>query len=385
MANIFSGVLGGGGSNPSKLAYYQQQLRDYQDAKDAQQQQEAVQAMDPYLKQVLQEMSPERANMIMLQRQMMKNPATFDQGSQGFGQMMQQRGTTIADILRQDKATEEAIERHQYKVENPIQGQGGHKLEYAIAYAGGKEKFDALSDVERKQVMDRASRARQLVDRGTYWEDLVTGEQYSKNVGDVETTKILGRNIGERLTNFKTNRKSANAMVQGFQDSLAALNRLNEGANAWTTGYGAFLRYLPKTDAREWFANLEQVNAQTVLDTMKELKSMSQTGSTGFGAVNIKELEVMMNKWGVIDEFMDDEDIKDVIERRIEIMDKINKRAMDAWQQEQDWYRRNRYSLPKNAQEVLDEPGTGDESDMQIEVIPEEQTIPQGFSIIPRN
>lgn len=148
-------------------------------------------------------------------------------------------------------------------------------------------------------------------------------------------------------------------MVTGFSDSLAALRRLHEGATNWTTGYGAFLRHLPKTDAAEWYAELETVNSQTVLDTMKELKSMSQAGATGFGAVNERELMVMMDKWGKIIPGMADSDIKEIIERRISIMERINKKVEGWMTNEDDWYRRNRYNIPKSAQEPLDdEPGT---------------------------
>lgn len=322
---------------------------------EAQRQAQAVSEIDPYIKQVLQTMSPERQAHLKLQRSMMKQEPLFSKGLEGFNQSIQQRGTTIADIAKQDKGLEIANAKHQYKVENPIQGQGGHKLEYAIEYAGGREAFDKLPLEEKQLLMDRSARARQLVDKGVYWEDVVTGEKYDKNVGAVETVKMVGRDVGERLSNFKQNRKASTAMVQGFDDSLEALKRLDEGATAWTTGYGAFLKHLPNTDAREWFAELETVGAQTVLDTMKELKSMSQTGSTGFGAVNIKELEVMMNKWGKIDEFTDDAAIKEIIERRIEIMTKIRKRATDAAAQEEAWYRRNRYNLPQSAQELIDE------------------------------
>lgn len=365
MANIFSGVLGGQGGGAGQLAYYQQQLKEYQDAQEAQQQRQSSRNMEPYLAQVMQNLTPERRAIVEMQQQMMMNPATYEAGLQGMGQHLQQRGTTIADILKQEKATEEANLRHQYKVDNPTEGQGGHKLEYAIEYAGGQEAFDKLSIPERQAVMDRSARARQLVDKGTHWEDLVTGERYNKNVGAVETIKITGRDIGEKLNNFKQNRKSQRAMIQGFDDSLEALTRLNEGANAWTTGYGAFLRYLPQTEAREWFAELETVNAQTVLDTMKELKSMSQTGSTGFGAVNLKELETMMNKWGKIDEFMSDEAIAEVVERRIEIMGKIRARARQAQEEEEEWYRRNRYNIPKPAQQTLDEP----KPEMPVEIV----------------
>lgn len=380
MANIMSGLFAGGsGSNALALAQYNQRLQDYEDEKEAFQQQQSVGNMDPYIKQVLEEMSPERQNMMMLQRQMMKNPATFDAGQQGFGQMMQQRGTTIADILKQEEGVTAANLKHQYKVDNPIPGQGGHKLEYAIEYAGGREAFDNLSDDERMKLMDRAARARQLVDKGTHWEDVVSGETYSKNLADVEIAKEVGGSIGERLMNHKTNRRAQQGMVTGFSDSLAALHRLHEGASNWTTGYGAFLRHLPKTDAAEWFAELETVNSQTVLDTMKELKSMSQAGATGFGAVNERELMVMMDKWGKIIPGMDDDDIKEIITRRIGIMERINKKVEGWMQNEDDWYRRNRYNIPKAAQEPLDdEPGT-------LTIFPKDDksvTETPGFSII---
>lgn len=354
MANIFSGLFSGGGGNTSAaLAQYRQQLDQYGDERDEFNQRQAVRNIDPAIKKVLEGMTPERQNHLMLQRNMMQQGPLFQKGLEGFNQSISQRGTTIADITKQERAISSANEKHQFKVDNPTQGQGGHKLEYAVEYAGGQEKFDSLGDQERQMLMDRASRARQLVDKGTHWEDIVTGKTYSKNVGQVATTKVIGKDIGERLMNHKTNRRSQQGMVTGFGDSLSALKRLDEGANNWTTGYGAFLRHLPTTEAAEWYAELETVNSQTVLDTMKELKSMSQAGATGFGAVNERELMVMMDKWGKIIPGMDDADIKEIIQRRIGIMERINKKVGRWMKNEDDWYKRNRYNIPKEAQEPL--------------------------------
>lgn len=356
MANIFSGLFNkqDSGSSAIDLAKYKQELEDYGIKRDAYSQGEAVKNIDPYIKQVLESMSPERQSQMGLQRSMMQQGPLFDKGLEGFNTSIQQRGTTIADILKQDKGVETANIKHQYKVDNPLPGSGGHKLEYAEAYAAATP--------EKRQLFDRAARARQLVDKGTHWEDITTGQTYSKNVGAVSIEKGIGADIATRLGNFKQNRKAQQSMVVGFEDSLGALKRLNEGANNWTTGYSAFLKYLPNTDAREWFAELETVGSQTVLDTMKELKSMSQTGSTGFGAVNIKELEVMMNKWGKLDEHMDDVAVKEVITRRIAIMERLMKKVKKWSNEEEKWYRDNRYNLPKSAQEKLPEDIPQDDS-----------------------
>jgi hypothetical protein len=354
MANIFSGLFNpGGNNNAMALARYNQELEDYGIKRDAYDQSQALKNIDPYIKRVLESMSPERQNHLLLQRRMMGEQPLFKKGIEGFNTSIKQRGTTIADILKQDKALEIANAKHKYKVDNPLPGDVGHKLEYAYAYAGGKEAFDKLPLEEKQKTMDRAARARQLVDEGTHWRDVVTDETYSKNVGKVETIKVVGKNIGERLSNYKRNRAAQQSMALGFRDSLGALERLHEGATGWTTGYGAFLRFLPESKAAEWFMELETVNSQTVLDTMKELKSMSQTGSTGFGAVNLKELETMMNKWGKLDPHAGDKAIKDVVTRRIEIMKELTGIVNKASKEEEAWYRRNRYNIPKSAQEIL--------------------------------
>jgi hypothetical protein len=372
MANPFSGLFSGGGSgsNSAALAQYNQQLDDYNTEKEGYDQARAMENIDPYIKKVLESMSPERQNQLMLQRSMMQQQPLFAKGSEGFNQSISQRGTTIADILKQDKGLEIANQKHQYKVDNPVEGQGGHKLEYARAY-------EDLTD-DQRVIWDRAARARQLVDKGLYWEDVGTGQRFDKNVSATATVKKIGANIGDRLMNHKTNRRSQNAMTVGFKDSLDALKRLDEGATGWTTGYGAFLRHLPETDAAEWFAELETVNSQTVLDTMKELKSMSQAGATGFGAVNEKELMVMMDKWGKITPGMSDTDIKTIIQRRIGIMERLTKKV-DAWQKNEDaWYKRNRYNIPKSAQESL----PGDELDDDMLLDEEEPANTSGFTIL---
>lgn len=388
MANIFSGIFNRPQNTAMQLAHYQQQLRDYQDKMDAYQQQQAVQNLDPYIKQVMEEMTPERQAHMMLQRQMMKNPATFEKGLAGFQQSMQQRGTTIADILKQDKTTQETIARHDYKVNNPLPGDEGAKLEYAKAYIG-EENYNRLVKEgnydEIRKLMDRAARARQLIDRGLYWEDAVTGERYDKNVYEEELVRKAGANTAERLDNYNTNRKAMRSMVVGVSDHVDALKRLKDGATNWTTGAGAFLRHLPGTDARDWYAELQTVNSKTVLDTMKELKSLSQSGATGFGAVNEKELMVMMDKWGKLDEFMDDEDIIEVIDRRIKILERVNDHFLRGWKREEKWYRDNRYALPKSARDLLPEETPEDmaiTNEVDNAIIEHESKDAPGFTIL---
>ena len=97
--NIFSGLFSGGQNSGTALAHYNQRLKDYQDRKDAAEQQQAIRSNDVRYKAAKEGMSLERQNLSDYSRGLMLNPATFDKGSEIQSKMMSQYGGTIADKL----------------------------------------------------------------------------------------------------------------------------------------------------------------------------------------------------------------------------------------------------------------------------------------------
>lgn len=355
MANIFSGLFNQNATGQN--LQYKQDLEDYETAVEEHKQRQAVQGMKALMDAAQSDMTPERKRILDMQRGQMAYPAMFDKGMEGYSTSIKQRGTTISDIQKQDKALETANQKHQYKVDNPLGSDVGAKLQYAYEYAGGREAFNALPLKDKQLLMDRAARARQLVNRGTYWEDVVTGKKYTTNLGDVEIEKGAAIHITDRLTGYADNLAKRDNQMVGMDEYITQLELLNEGADWTTTGLmQAALGWIPGMDQRDWKNTLDTVNAKSVMEAMTTLKAMSSTGSTGFGAVNLKELETMQDNWGKLDALSSPEQIKSVIQDRLRILKKLQANVRGSMADDAQWYKNNRAKLPLKYRDAFNDP-----------------------------
>ena len=67
--------------------------------------------------------------------------------------------------------------------------------------------------------------------------------------------------------------------------------------------FGKAASFLPGTSAYDQVADTEFLQSNVALNTMAELKDLSPTGSTGFGALSEKELGVLTNKYANLNPF----------------------------------------------------------------------------------
>ncbi len=359
MTNIFSGLFNqnSGGGAAVKLAKYKQEIEDYQDKKDAWEQKQAMAAIRQQLGIVSETMDPQRQKMMTLSEIMSGNTATFDKGMEMLIDQTGAKSGSIADRIKQERTLDRAKKTRDYYIANPIPGEGSAKLQYAVAYAGGQEKFDALSDKERKIIMDRAARARQLVDMGTYNMDIATGVKYDKNTGEVIIESKAAEHIVGRLTGYADNLVKRENQMIGMDEYITQLELLDSGADWTTTGMmQAALGWIPGMDQRDWRNTLDTVNAKSVMEAMTTLKAMSSTGSTGFGAVNLKELETMQDNWGKLDPLSSPEQIKSVVQDRLRILKKLQANVRRSMADDAQWYKNNRAKLPARYRDAFDSP-----------------------------
>ena len=91
-----------------------------------------------------------------------------------------------------------------------------------------------------------------------------------------------------------------NAAVASIDETLGALNELidpNTGqlkpGVSGTAGFDSFRSYIPGTAAANASVNLDRLKSQLIVNLMAEMKRQSKTGSTGFGALSERELDVL--------------------------------------------------------------------------------------------
>ncbi|RLC97451.1 MAG: hypothetical protein DRI46_13010 [Chloroflexi bacterium] len=324
-------------SYEEQMAQYKMQMQQYEENKVRAQQNEVMDAISPYAKIARGSMAdPVLQNQSDLQQAMAGTLSGHKRGIESYLASMKGRG----DVQR-------ANQKHQYKQDNPLRESANKKLQYANIYAG-RDVNDTtpLTSDDQRVAFDRANRAPTWLNQRTQFQEPGSGQTVPINIAEEQVQEKVGQGIGDRLVDYeKTIAKKEMRMIE-LDNYVNSLNYLEENVGPWTTGYGAALQFAPTGPARDWKNELDSVNAKAVVDTMSQLKALSSTGSTGFGAVNIQELMVMMNKWGKIDEFASDTQIKRQVKIRKNIMGKIKKRLVRAMTEEKAWRKRNNSHMP---------------------------------------
>jgi hypothetical protein len=105
--------------------------------------------------------------------------------------------------------------------------------------------------------------------------------------------KGLVPNTGYEKQIEDTNRKKqmSEDVKASASSSLKTIAEVEKGMGYF--GAGSLIPAIPSLQSEKvnWEANVNQLLAQKVLDTMNKMKSASKTGATGFGALNAKELK----------------------------------------------------------------------------------------------
>ena len=354
MANIFSGIFSYGanrGSDAAKLARYKQELEEYAQQKEAYDQAQAVSAIDPYLKEVLQYMTPERQAHVRLERAMMQQPPLFEKGIEGFNTSKKQRGTTIADIIKQAEELRVANAKHQYKVDNPLPSSEASKIEVAKSYVG-QEEWDRLqqsNDPRDREIlqglMRDAWRDRQFVDTATGHQNVYSQQFIAKQLIQAGVDKDRAPIITQRLTDFYDDVDDTENFLIELTNRRQDIQRLHGDTDFSTTGLSAIMSFIPLTDASRWMHLRDTVVSNVGLGKILELKASSAQGATGLGALNQQELHMLQTHIGNLMQTNHPEDIRKHLRRLDNDLDKMIERRMRKLKQQRRWYNRNKKYL----------------------------------------
>jgi len=100
------------------------------------------------------------------------------------------------------------------------------------------------------------------------------------------------------------------AKAETMLDATSGIRAEFEGANTPVTGTGsALFAQFSGSPAGRVKSYVDTLQSGTVLGTMQELKKASASGATGFGALNEKELSLMISAIGALDPATTDPDI----------------------------------------------------------------------------
>lgn len=97
----------------------------------------------------------------------------------------------------------------------------------------------------------------------------------------------------EQEENEKINQEKAKQVLDTANDTLKTIADVEEGINNF--GPLGNVWSIPGTKRRTWESNVDKLLSVKILDTIKLMKDASKTGATGFGSLNIEELNVLKN------------------------------------------------------------------------------------------
>ena len=123
---------------------------------------------------------------------------------------------------------------------------------------------------------------------------------------DAQATYTAGIEASQKATTEEAQADTAGkTMVSAISNMNDAMTRMG-GRSGEFFGSGFFGKaasFIPGTSAYDQVADVEFLQSNVALNAMAELKELSPTGSTGFGALSEKELRVLTDKYANLNPF----------------------------------------------------------------------------------
>ena len=124
---------------------------------------------------------------------------------------------------------------------------------------------------------------------------------------DAKTAYSEGIEASQKATTEQAQADTAGrTMVSAISNMNDAMTRMGGRSGEFFGGgfFGKMASYLPGTSAYDQVADVEFLQSNVALNAMSELKELSPTGSTGFGALSEKELRVLTDKYANLNPFV---------------------------------------------------------------------------------
>lgn len=190
----------------------------------------------------------------------------------------------------------------------------------------------------------------QWFNAGTAHVNSANGQSIKIDHAGKKIDEAEGAAIAERLLAFPQAMQAAASYRSAAVDQLDDVNRLLGITEPGTTGFNSYLSSIPMTDANAWMNLRDTIVSNIAMEKMAQLKELSATGSTGFGALSEKELKLLMDFRGSLEQSQRPEDIKRILERYADHLEGAKSRYERAMQQEVEWYEKNKGNFRKDNQ-----------------------------------
>lgn len=127
----------------------------------------------------------------------------------------------------------------------------------------------------------------------------------------------------------KLNQSLKDDMLGNALEGKAYIEKLMPRVGTNTVGLvGGSLAYLPQSDAAAFASDLKELQSKLTMAVLGAAKAQSKTGATGFGALNMKELEVIKQNIADLDQMkLSPDEFKKKLNTVYAYFDKLEKKA----------------------------------------------------------
>lgn len=167
-----------------------------------------------------------------------------------------------------------------------------------------------------------------------------SGSVVDKQVRQGKFAQKLGGSDADFYENYGNATTTLNNTAYDIQRTMSDLNELSDLTGYNTAGFGKWLNIIPMTDSKRWMTLRDTVTSNLALDKLMQLKSLSATGASGFGALSEKELRVLTDHLGNLEQANDPATIKWTIQKIYAALDKNLKNVGQALKRNESRYNR---------------------------------------------
>ena len=178
------------------------------------------------------------------------------------------------------------------------------------------DKSRAFSDLKKYKTNNPNATEDQLYNLRTQL-DIPTAADESRSAKEKSAATTAGKLEAEQPEKAAQVKKEANALAASLEKTHSiAQNVLKEQMKG---GYGGFMQAILGnfgfgTEGYSFEKSLDNLKSRLAIDTIKELKQLSATGATGFGALSEKELDLLLSAIENLDSKKQEDDVTDSLE-----------------------------------------------------------------------
>ena len=179
----------------------------------------------------------------------------------------------------------------------------------------------------------------QYLNAGTHYQDK---EDPNKRININNAGKKFEEGKGaadiKRMNDYSMNIDRTEAGIEEMDFLSSELDVLSNKATGWSTGLGSILKDMPLSDANEWNSIKTGVLAGLGLDKIMSMKAASASGSTGMGALNAQELELLVSYRGKLEQTTNAKQIRSVVNKMQRLISNSRRRMSTRLTNESKWF-----------------------------------------------